>query len=786
MEKLKSGMDKGQTKNNFKRLLAVTGLVLVVFIGILSPIHKAHADCLFMPDTGTWDPPGCEDTASATTTGVAGVSYAPGAKEAAINGGSSSIVGGIFWKIVQMLASFVMRMCSLLLMLAGTLLNFVLDYTIVNMKANVDKLSGINVAWKVIRDLMNIAFIFLLVYEGIKMIIGLSDTTKVKKFITGVVLASILINFSLFFTKILIDASNVITIGIYNSLIDSTADPAHMPVGSDASATDIRGLSVPFMNALGLQGFFSSNITIGDNATLAMTFGLGSVLFIVVAFIFFAVACMFIVRYVVLIILLMLSPIAYMGMALSFMKQYADQWWAAFKSQLLFAPLYMLITWVVLTLMTSDGFITSMTGGNGDFSKLAAADNGPSLGLLLNFAVIIGLAIASLVIAKNTSLKGSQYISKMTSGVTAFAGGAIMGTAAAAGRRTVGAAASRLSESQRFQNWAGKSAVGERALKMTRGTAAGSFDLRASRVGQQTTGALGVNFGKAQEGGYNRTMADKTTQREKFAQSLRGNVAKEAYATRKASGLFTKGGSNSSALTAFGITGRSNRVVASKLLNDQLAPLESKETELQNRESQLTQQSANLESEVATLEAAIKANPVIAGQAPTPEQKKRQDRLDVINDSAYQPAAPGSPPGTKGAANRNSLAFIKERLDETQKNLANTSTEKDRIKKVIEDNGLVNKEGAPVPGVATPGQIRRLAQLNAQLAMINRVIAMGGGTPTPAQKTRLTNINTQMAGLQAAMNATIAATTIPGDPALGIKNPQTGKIRGRRADEQNF
>ncbi|MCB6574800.1 hypothetical protein LI165_12305, partial [Phascolarctobacterium faecium] len=84
---------------------------------------------------------------------------------------------------------------SLILWIAGSLLNFVITETIVNMATNINKMEGINIAWKVIRDIMNIAFIFLLIYEGAKMIAGQSDTGKVKKFITGIVLASLLINF---------------------------------------------------------------------------------------------------------------------------------------------------------------------------------------------------------------------------------------------------------------------------------------------------------------------------------------------------------------------------------------------------------------------------------------------------------------------------------------------------------------------------------------------------------------------------------------------------------------
>ena len=117
------------------------------------------------------------------------------------------VIGSIAYNTILKLAAFI-------LYLAGTILDFVINFTIVDMASNLSKLTGINMAWKVIRDLMNMAFIFLLVYEAIKLIIGQSDTGKIKNFITFIVLASLLINFSLFFTKVMIDASNIVTIGV--------------------------------------------------------------------------------------------------------------------------------------------------------------------------------------------------------------------------------------------------------------------------------------------------------------------------------------------------------------------------------------------------------------------------------------------------------------------------------------------------------------------------------------------------------------------------------------------
>ncbi len=539
--------------------------------------------------------------------------------DAAKKEGEKVSCGGFFekmsveclWKdFLALIGTLLITIASWFLYAGGAILNFVLNYTIINFSANISPMIGINIAWKVVRDLMNIAFIFLLVYEAIKLIIGQNDTIKVKKFIGMIVLASLLINFSLFFTKIMIDASNIVTVGFYNSII-----------GPDAAKDPTTGLSNPIMSALGLTKAFSPSqlkvIAGGDTANIVILALFISVLFVITAFIFFAVAIMFLIRYIVLIILLMLSPIGFMGWAIPQLKPYTDKWWDSLQGQLLWAPIYMIMTWVTLTLIGSGGFVKKsdavITGMVPPPGQVPSAD---SIGLIINFGVIIGLLIASIVIAKSTATKGQEQIGTATKWATAAAGGVIMGGAGALGRRTVGAAASRLGESQRFQNFAGRSAFGQKLLQGTRKVGDASFDTRSSYIGGKVASTTGVDFGTAQQGGFNKTLAEKTAAKEKFAQSLQGDQAKRAYAVRQASGigilggLGIRGGSRSNARTVFGTMGRSNRVLASKTLNSQIQPLQTllqtqrdNFVNQQNNNTNLNQQLGNLQSELTSLQA---------------------------------------------------------------------------------------------------------------------------------------------------------------------------------------
>lgn len=415
--------------------------------------------------------------------------------------------GAVGWLAYEIL----IRVTTFILGLSGILLDQVIGQTIITMSAKINAMTGINTAWQITRDLMNIAFIFLLVYEGIKMIIGSGSTNEIKKLITGIVLAALLINFSLFFTKVLIDASNIVTIGLYRATID---DSIANVGGTGVGITQISGLSVPYMQSLGFTSIFSNasfNNVVGEDSsgTQMLIFSMMTgVLFLVTSFVFFAISIMFIIRYIVLIILMMLSPVAYMGIALPFMKPYANQWWESLKGQLLFAPIFMFMTLIILTLISSAGFVTG--GNSGDWGNVInptqGGAGGGAVGLLINFAVIIGLTIGSLIIAKQSATKGSDMIKTMTGKASAFAGGLVMGGAAVAGRRTVGRVGDAISNSETVKNWATSDnmlvrSAGKSALVAGNKAATSTFDVRGSSAYKSLESSTGMKgqFGKASD-----------------------------------------------------------------------------------------------------------------------------------------------------------------------------------------------------------------------------------------------------------------------------------------------
>lgn len=506
---------------------------------------------------------------------------------------------------------------------------------------------SIDTIWKTVRDLVNLTFIFGLVYIGFRTILDAGTDTK--KMLISIIVSALLVNFSLFISKGIIDISNITAAEIYKQMNISPSSRA----GTPTESLRIGEVFLARMNVTNLilvpgqkSHLASTQVAGSDENSLA--FIIGASIFIVIAiFIFMAGAVLLLTRFVALVILMMLSPVAFAATVFPAFKKWSDQWWNSLLKQAFFAPAYLFMLYI--TLHVSASYSQKTRTIDSIYNPNTFKDGFTAL---IFFCITAGLMIGALLIAKSMGAWGAaravEYGKKGRYFLQRQAGNLAFGAPAAVLRNTAGAAASRAVQSQRFQNWAGRSWVGEQALKSTRRVGAASFDARrVAGVGAE----LGIGEGKA--GGFEKKVADKTSQKDAFAQTLRGPRAKEAYAERISGRPFTVGGSANSWNTLYGTMGRANRVVAAQLLQAQLGPLETQEQALQNRESQMSQ-------ELATLQA-------IPVGSRTPQQHARIAVLD-------------GPVTARGS------------LLHLQNQLANITAETTRIRGLITANGLENPD----------------------------------------------------------------------------------------------
>ncbi len=123
---------------------------------------------------------------------------------------------------------------------------------------NMYKVDFLSTTWTIVRDISNIFFILILLYTGIKTILGMGSS-ETKSIVANVVIMAILINFSMFFTKVVIDSSNVIALIFYDKITINHETPYQPIVSGDEK--DIAGGLMAKVNPTALiTGEFLNNI----------------------------------------------------------------------------------------------------------------------------------------------------------------------------------------------------------------------------------------------------------------------------------------------------------------------------------------------------------------------------------------------------------------------------------------------------------------------------------------------------------------------------------------------
>ncbi len=412
-------------------------------------------------------------------------------------------------------AILILQLMNLLLFIAGKILDMVIQFTVIDMRLNIGQATAIDRAWTTIRDLANMAFIFILLYAAIQTILGIGSNTK--KIVVNIIIVAILINFSLFFTRIVIDASNILALFFYDAIVEPGVD----------------GISDRMIDELELKSLLNTGeIGLLDGRKMIIIGFVGSILVLIAAFIFFAAALMFVARFVVLVLVLIFSPIAIMSLALPALRSTIfNKWWSALIGHAFFAPVYLMITWVVI--MVSDGLFTPT---NTTFSQaiIGVPANqqigneqlrAGNLTILMNFLIIGALLVASLIVSKFVSNKAGSGASNINKWALGAAGAASFGLVGAAGRNLIGGRAAAMTRNEELLK---REARGDMSARLQLATArkfsGASFDVRGTKLGG------GLDAGKAQKGGFAAEQKARIKEFEKYKPSK--DAVKEAQDNR--------------------------------------------------------------------------------------------------------------------------------------------------------------------------------------------------------------------------------------------------------------
>ncbi len=317
---------------------------------------------------------------------------------------------------------------------SGFALDFSIDMFVDKMAANISQLGVVSAGWVAFRDLANMAFIFVLLFSAISTILRI-DQFGVKRLLPKILVVALLLNFSFFFTGLFIDATNILASGFTKNITCTTT------VGGAASTAQC-GFATAIADALRIQTITSStgNPDLSAPFLIFMFSILGAGFTVITAFLFLIIAVLLITRFVVLIFILILSPIAFVSMIIPG-SGITKKWRDTLISQAVFAPFFFILISFVITVISSPAFKGALALS--DTATFAASFQnvtvtGESMRIVLNFIIITVFEIAALVIAKNSASSGGAVVSKLTGFATKSVGALTLGTGAYVMRNTAG------------------------------------------------------------------------------------------------------------------------------------------------------------------------------------------------------------------------------------------------------------------------------------------------------------------------------------------------------------
>lgn len=410
------------------------------------------------------------------------------------------------------ISNMIIEFVGLFLRFSGILLNQVISMTIEDMgKFLDDNGSAIKNAWSIIRDIINIIFIFGLLFVSLSTIIrGIGQKTK--QLLVTIIASALLINFSYLFTSVLIDTSNYLTIEIKNN-IDECGSSANSLLTMDG------GISNCVMNSIKLQSVFNwtdqsgfanainpkrENVIIGIGKIIVTTI-FSSFFIIMTGMVFLMLAILLMIRFIKLIFLLITSPVMFLGWVLPQLSGISKRWSHSLSEQLLFPPLVFLFIYISISIAKGTNII--------DVSFF---------GIVLNYILIMGFMIGSIVIAQKTGATGASFATKAVG--AASIGLAARGTGSF-GRRFIGRPAA---------NWADKIDDTTRRGQLLKGAIKGvadrSFDVRNTKAFEGVAKATGLTgaTGTAITQGYRDRLEEKANkEKERYERMTKSTDAEE-------------------------------------------------------------------------------------------------------------------------------------------------------------------------------------------------------------------------------------------------------------------
>lgn len=362
--------------------------------------------------------------------------------------------------------------------------------------------------WAAARDIANMLFIFILIYIAFTIIYS-AETANTMKTLAAVVVMALLINFSFFITRVVIDAGNILAVQFYNAIetpqLSQTAANSTLADATNRlgfSPGDKKDLTFYLMETVKVQKIlnetsfkkftdqngFLTNLIVQSTVYIVLGWA-----FAIIALTFFAVGFKFVLRIIVLWFVIIAAPLAFAMRAFASndtARKFYNEWQSALL-KFSFYPAVFLFMFLIMNFIMRE-----MGGGGGlipglfeDLSKISVTNN-DTLGLaalgaamaqvIIRLGFVVVMLLFGLKLADQIMLSGSTFAENFTKKASEKMKGF-------AYRNTAGRALYGTSKALERSKWANKPGavgwIGTKLRKQSFAFADKSYGGMRSRVG---------------------------------------------------------------------------------------------------------------------------------------------------------------------------------------------------------------------------------------------------------------------------------------------------------------
>ncbi len=265
--------------------------------------------------------------------------------------------------------------------------------------------------WTLVRDFLNIGFIMTLLFSAFCTIFQI-EKYSFRSILRNLLIAALLVNFSFPITRFLIDFSNVLMYYLVEA------------VGIKENFGSV------FTNTGAVNSLTDATEKVGTGLTDLLYINMVGSLLIWLAITLLVIAVLFMIRTAMLVILIIFSPIAFVGMVVPIFQKYSDMWWDALIKYSFFGPIMMFMLYVALKLAEAMGnsLFSDKTDHNMPLNEWAIT-------FMTLYSIPLITLWAGIIIAQKISLMGADNIKNKVIGYagTAAKKGLMWGTFAGAG-----------------------------------------------------------------------------------------------------------------------------------------------------------------------------------------------------------------------------------------------------------------------------------------------------------------------------------------------------------------